>query len=194
MKRILYSFIFLIIIISPDSFPQSFESGAFGAPVIRYTSIAGQNSLILGGRFGWIINKSIVLGGGFYGLTSVVHTGYKDIPSGQNVMLGFNFGGLELEYIFFPDAAVHFSLDMLMAGGGTYYSVADLNIPHGSYFSQDLLVWEPSINLEFNLLSWFHSDVSFSYRMITSYPANYGIRKEDLAGPSFGLEFKFGKY
>ncbi len=194
MKRIFYSAFLIILLFNPKLFSQSFESSAFGAPVFKYTSIAGQNALIIGGRFGWIINKSIVLGGGFYGLASRVNTGYLDAKSGQNVMLGLNFGGLELEYIIFPESFVHGSVGMLLAGGGTYYSVENTNVPHGSYFSQDLLLWEPSINIEFNVLPWLHTDINISYRIITSYPENYNISRNDLAGTSVGLSFKFGKY
>ena len=194
MKRILFPAILIFLIFNSKIFSQSFESSAFGAPVFMYTSIAGQRSLIVGGRFGWIINKRIVLGGGFYGLASRVRTDYKDVPSGQNVMLGFNYGGLELEYIFFPESFIHGSVNMLLAGGGAYFSVENTNVLHGSYFSQDLLLWEPSINIEFNVMYWLHTDLTFSYRIITSYPENYGINSGDLAGPSFGLAFKFGKY
>ncbi len=194
MKRIIYSAILFFFLLNSKISAQGFESSAFGAPVLRYTSLAGQSAFIAGGRFGWIINKSIVLGGGLYGLISNVSTGYKDNPSGQNVMLGMNFGGLELEYIFFPESFIHGSIDMLFAGGGTYYSVQNTNVPHSSYFSQDLLLWEPSINIEINVLPWLHTDLNYSYRIITSYPANYNISTRDLEGSSIGLVLKFGKY
>ena len=194
MKIKICSVALLLLLITSGSSAQGFESSAFGAPVIRYTSLIGQNSIILGGKFGWVINKSIVLGGGFYGLASEVRTNYKDALSGQSLALGFNFGGLEFEYIFLPGSAVHGSIGMLFAGGGLYFSVPDKSVPHNSYFSQDLLVWEPSLNIEFNTLSWLHTDLNFSYRIISSFRENYGIAKKDLTGPSVGIIFKLGAY
>ena len=194
MKIKIYSVLLLLILAAPFSLSQNFESGTFGSPVFKYTSILKQNSLIIGGRFGWVINKSFVLGGGFYGLTGSVRTNYIDKKSGQNVRMGFNFGGLELEYISFSGKPVHVSIDMLFAGGGLYFSVADKSVPHNSYFSQDLLVWEPSINLEINTLSWLKTDLNFSYRMITSFKGSYGITKEDLTGPAVGIAFKLGSF
>lgn len=194
MKIKIYSVLLFLILTAPVVLPQKIENGAFGSPVIRYTSLLNQSSVIAGGRFGWVINKSIVLGGGFYGLVNNVNAGFKDKLSGQDVIMGFNFGGLELEYIFFPQSDVHFSVDMLFAGGGLYFSVADKNIPHDSYFSQDLLVWEPSINLEINTLSWLKTDLNFSYRIISSFKENYGVRKSELTGPAFGIAFKLGSF
>ena len=169
--------------------------GAFGAPVIKYTSIYNQNALILGGRFGLVINESIVIGGGFYGNINGIHTDYIDTPSGQKVMLNMNYGGLEFEYILFPHSTIHGSIGILLAGGGLYFGVSDKSVPHNSYSKLDLLVYEPSVNIELNSLSWLHIDLNISYRIITSYNhAVYGIDKNDLTGSSVGLIFKFGGY
>ncbi len=173
---------------------QDNNNSAFGAPVIKYTSLVGQDAVMLGGRFGWMIDKSIVLGGGIYSLVSNVKTNFIDPISGQNVILGLNCGGLEFEYIFFSDEPVHGSIDMLFAGGGVTYSVENKNVPHTSYFSQNLLVWEPQINIEFKIVDWFHLATGVSYRLISSYNGYFGITSNDLKGLTGLLTFKFGKY
>jgi hypothetical protein len=194
IKPILFFFLFGIVLCSEPLFPQQNDGGAFGAPVIKFTSIGGQNATLVGGRFGWVIDESIVLGGGFYGLTSKVKTNVIDPVSGQDVLLGFNCGGLELEYIFLSDSKIHASLDMFFAGGGLTYSVHDKSVAHTNYYSQDLLLWEPQANIEFEITDWFHLDAGVSYRIITSYDIMYGISKDDLKGISALLTFKFGRY
>lgn len=183
-----------VLLYSPFSFSQHFESDAFGAPVFKFTSLKGQGALIIGGRGGWMINKSIVLGGGLYALVSNVKSGIVDPKSNQDVLMGLNYGGLEFEYIFLSEAFVHASLDMLFAGGGVTFSVPNKNIPHTNYFSQDLLVWEPEVNLELKIVKWFHLAAGVSYRIITSYGVNYGVSKDDLKGLNGVLTFKFGTY
>jgi hypothetical protein len=169
--------------------------GTFGAPSVKYTSISNQNALILGGRFGLVINESIVIGGGFYGTISGINTRFTDEPSRQKVMLNMNYGGLEFEYILFPHSPIHGSIEILLAGGGLYFGVSDNSVPHKSYSKLDLLVYEPSVNIEFNSLNWLHINLNISYRIITSYNhAAYGISKDDLTGPSVGLIFKLGSY
>ena len=103
-----------LLLVTTKSYSQQNDNSAFGAPVIKFTSLVGQSAVLVGGRFGWVINKSIVLGGGIYGLINTVNTNVTDPISGQNVMLGFNCGGLEFEYIFFHDEPIHASFDMLV--------------------------------------------------------------------------------
>lgn len=177
-----------------NSFAQTAGNSAFGAPVIKFTSLNNQNAVILGGKFGWMINRSIVLGGGIYALSGNVKTGIIDPVSKQDAMLGLTYGGLEFEYVILADEPVHASIDMLFAGGGVTYEVPDRNVPHTSYFSQNLLVWEPEFNLEFKVINWLHIDTGISYRMISSYDSYYGISKNELRGINGVLTFKFGKY
>ena len=40
------------------------ESGGFGAPVWKITQINGETAMLTGGRGGWIINHTFVIGGG----------------------------------------------------------------------------------------------------------------------------------
>jgi hypothetical protein len=193
MKIFFRIFLFLGLISFPLSAQNKFD--AFGAAAVKFTSLSNQSVLILGGKFGLVINKSIILGGGFYGLINNVSANYIDAPSGQQVIMNLNYGGLELEYIFFPDSKVHGSLEILLAGGGVYFEVPDKSIPHNSYSKDNFLLYEPSVNIEFNAVTWLHIDLSFSYLIITSYDAvNYGIDKNDLNGATVGLVFKFGSY
>jgi|YelNatPaOPRAMG01_1025707.scaffolds.fasta_scaffold00220_44 hypothetical protein len=195
---LLFSFICTALMVK-SIFSQQLDGGAFGAPVAKFGSIAGQSAIFAGGRFGWVIDSSIVLGGGIYALTSRVKTNITDPISGQNVMLGFNCGGVELEYIFFARSNVHFSVDMLFAGAGTTYSVINKDVSHSNYFSQNLLLWEPQLNIEFNVLYWFHIDTGVSFRICTSpgtetFYHTGGISLKDLSGASGLVTFKFGSF
>jgi hypothetical protein len=189
------SSIFFIIFLSGISSNLSAQNkyGAFGAPVIKYTSISNRNALILGVKFGLAINESIVIGGGFYGTIKDINI--KDKASGEKVILNMNYGGLEMEYLLFPHSLIHGSLGILLAGGGLYFGASDKSATNSSYPKLDLLLYEPSVNIEFNTLSWMHIDLNISYRIITSYDyVFYGISKDDLTGPSVGLIFKLGSY
>ncbi len=193
MKTFL-GFIFIICFSSTTMFPQN-KYSAFGAPAIKITSLSGHTALVIGGKFGFVINENIVIGGGFYGLISNVHTDYIDIPSGQNVMINLNYGGLELEYIFFSRFLIHGSIELLLAGGGVYFDISDKSVPHNNYSKVNFLVYEPSLNIEYNTLSWLRIDLNLSYRIITSYELeNYGVSQKDLNGLTAGLIFKFGSY
>jgi hypothetical protein len=172
---------------------QQFKGGAFGAPEIKITKLVDQSALLVGGRLGWIINKHFVLGGGFYSLVSNINTGMTDVE-GKSYYLGFSYGGLELEYVFLPDNKFNFSADMLFAGGGVSYSVKNKNAEDSYDLTQDLLVWEPSLNFELKTLSWMHVDFGLSYRFISQFDKFYNTSKSDLQGFNFLLILKFGEY
>ena len=194
MKTFL-GFIFIIYFSGFNTISAQNKYTAFGAPSIKYASLLNQSALILGGKFGLIINENIVIGGGFYGIINDVHTGFIDVPSGQNVVMNFNYGGLELEYIFFPGSLIHGSLELLLAGGGVYYDVSDKSLPHNNYAKVNFLVYEPSFNIEYNAVNWLRIVLNISYRIITSYDfENYGVSQKDLNGLTAGLILKLGSY
>ena len=49
-------------------------SGGFGAPVVKFTEITGDPAVLVGGRGGWIVNHTFVLGAGGYGLVTMHKT------------------------------------------------------------------------------------------------------------------------
>lgn len=52
-------------------------SGGFGGPATAFTTIHGDFAILVGGRGGWIVNHSFVLGGAGYGLaTPDIRTGF----------------------------------------------------------------------------------------------------------------------
>lgn len=182
---------FIILIFSTNSFSQDFESGAFAAPVLKYTKLIDQSSLIIGVRAGWILNKHLVLGAGYYVLTNGVKTSYHDNESNQSILMNFNYGGLEFEYLLLNDNRFNLSLEMLLGSGGQNYYVENENKNFGT---ASLLVWEPQLNMEIKLYDWLHADAGISYRLISSNYILYGVTRNNLQGVNILLAFKFGKY
>lgn len=182
------------LIITNLSYAQNEGEGAFGAASLKITKMLGQNAAILGGRFGWVIDSQFVLGGGVYALVGGVNANFTDPVSREEVKLNFNYGGLQLEYIFLSQSIVHGTIDLLIAGAGTYYSIPDQSKAHTSYFTQSFTVYEPEINIEFNLTKWLHLDASGSYRIVTGFDNFQNIDANDIAGLSGALTFKLGSY
>lgn len=206
MKTFL-STIILTFIISCAAFAQEetllqkdkITHGGFGGPVVKYTQIKGDPAVLVGGRGGWIINHSFIIGGGGYGLVNNIDANNPFINYywGVRPYLNFGYGGLELEYIIQSDRLIHYSVCTLIGGGGVSYRRSliednnwddDWSSPNDAFF-----VFEPSFNVEVNIISFMRVNAGVSYRFISG--ANFDdLRNSDLAGPSVMLTFKFGKF
>lgn len=191
MIKYFYIVFLLVVLLTASASAQNFESGAFIAPVFKYTRLINQSAFVTGIKAGWIINKKFVLGAGYYVSTSNVKTPYVDEQNNQNVMMNFNYGGLEFEYLLLNDGRFNLSLDMLLAGGGEEFYIRDKSKNYGS---ANLLVWEPQLNLEIKLYSWLHADAGVSYRKVSNNYVLYNVSKNDLQGLNILLTFKIGKY
>ena len=85
------------------------DHGGYGALVVKVTGINGETAILVGGRGGWIINHTFVLGGGGYGLVNNLRPddpGSFLFPDGET-LLNFGYGGLELAYIINSDKLIH---------------------------------------------------------------------------------------
>ena len=188
---------FLVTVFTFSAFAQEatlingeIESGGFGGPVLKVTSINGENAVMVGGRGGWIINHTFVLGGGGYGLVTEVKAKTPDAPR-QFMEMGY--GGLEIEYITASNDLLHLSLGLLVGGGGVGYKYGDNNDYMGSHDKKSFFILEPCVNANLNVTRSFRIAAGVSYRYVSGLKSNV-TTNADLSGPSAVLTFKFGSF
>jgi hypothetical protein len=172
------------------------QQGAYIAPVLKYTTINGQGSNLLGIKGGWVINNSIVIGAEYYALNTNVAQNWIDPFSGVSTSIKFSTGGLNFEYIFIHENIISASAEMFMGGAG-------INLQPSAYYGADFLVWEPQLNVTVNL-KWFHLSFGLSYRTTSALdiyhidgsgnfpPLDFPIK--NLRGWTGNISFVFGKY
>ncbi len=181
-------------------FSGDLSHGGFGGPVVKFSQVNGENSVLVGGRGGWIINHSFIIGGGGCGLVNKIKVPSVYDENGNQADLVFGYGGLELEYIGRPNNLVHYSMYVLLGGGGISNSVYEKD--HDGYKDHDHynnidsdVVWvvEPALNVTLNVTSFFRISAGAGYRYVTG--ANLaGTSNSDLSNTSFNLSFRFGKF
>lgn len=166
--------------------------GGFAGPVVKFTEIDGQFGVLVGGRGGWIINDSFVIGAGGYGLANEDQfDDYIDVR-GDALRLIMGYGGLELEYINQPHEIAHVSLAVLVGAGGTVW---EANRSHRDR-DEDIdafFITEPALNVMLNVSEHFRIGFGASYRFVEDVELP-GLRAEDISGPAGVLTFKFGGF
>lgn len=167
------------------------ESGGFGGPVLKIGSFNGEAALLMGGRGGWIINHSFIIGGGGYGLVNDVKAKVPG-PYGERY-LNFGYGGLELEYISEPNRLINFSIQTLIGAGGLSWRDPDIRIDMHNNNGDTFFIVEPGINATLNVTTCFRISGGVSYRYISGVQAP-ASSNADLSGPSGVLTFRFGKF
>ena len=166
------------------------ESGGYGGPVLQVTQINKQTAVLVGGVGGWIINHTIVLGGGGYGLVTDVTAKYPD-PFYGSQYLTVGYGGLYLEYIASSDEVIHLSVGALIGAGNVGYKNQEMFSMNRSM--DNFFVLEPNIQINLNVTQFFRISAGANYRWVT------GVRNDitsdaDLSGPSGMLMLRFGMF
>ncbi|MDR3668916.1 MAG: hypothetical protein P4L35_18965 [Ignavibacteriaceae bacterium] len=194
MYKYLLALFILFIISSPFIKPQQ---GAYIAPVIKFSTINGQSSNLLGVKGGWIINNTFVIGAEYYALNSNVTQSWVDPYSGILPDIKFSTGGLNFEYIFIHQKILSASAEMFMGGAG-------INLQPSPYYGGDFLVWEPQLNANINLNEWSHLSFGVSYRTTSALdiyhidgagnlpPLDFPIK--NLRGWTGNISFVLGMY
>jgi len=173
----------------------SIDHGGFGGPVVKLTQINGEFGVLVGGRGGWIINHTFVIGGGGYGLANNIELdglGFKN-------RLNLGYGGFEMEYILNSDALLHLSVQLLLGGGSVTYS--RWNSAEEGWWDWDkhefpantFFIAEPGVNLMVNIAKFFRLGFGGSYRFISGIESDF-VTNNDIAGFSGVITFKFGSF
>ncbi|HAN18013.1 MAG: hypothetical protein A2X13_10115 [Bacteroidetes bacterium GWC2_33_15] len=183
-------------------------SGVFISPELKGTIIndgSGKDGygFLMGGRMGIIFNDKFSIGLGGYGLTTEHIVDLTDNPAiNDNAKIGFGYGGLVLEYTLFGNKAFHFTIPVLVGGGGVSlykdiiidednFTWDDFN----TYESSAFFVVEPGINLELNLTKFMRFDLGASYRMVQFSEMDYLDNSNDeLSNLAVNASLKFGLF
>lgn len=175
-----------------------YSSGGYGALMVKYRTIADQESVWSGGRGGWIVNHNFVFGGGGYGLCNqptVAKLSFED------VRVAGGYGGLFFEYIFFPKRTVHFSTGVMAGAGGFAFYTGGASDWEDDWEDGDYntltsgvaFVANPWVSVDINVLPFMRIGIEGDYMIYEG--VNYGaIRDKDMGGPSIGMTFKFGRF
>lgn len=178
-------------------FEGDIDNGGFGGPVVKFTQVKGNFGVIVGGYGGWLINHQFLIGGGGYGLANDILAdqqvtdifGYTERPK-----LNFGYGGLMLEYYHNPMRLIHFSVSLLVGGGGISYREGFfMEHSSGDNTPDAFFVLEPGISGELNVAKFFKIGLGASYRWASGVNM-VGIKNSDLSNFSVNLALKFGKF
>ncbi len=169
---------------------EEFISGGFGGPELRVGPVLGTTGVFVGGRGGWLINHTFVIGGGGYGLVNDVKV--NNVMFGnEQAYLNFGYGGLHLEYIGNPNKLIHYSIQALVGGGGVEYR-RRMGGSEGD-MSDGVFVLEPGLSAELNVSPFFRIGAGVSYRYVSGVQT-LGLTDKDLSGANGFLTLKFGTF
>ena len=188
-------------------FSKNRSNGGYGAFTMSYSNIGGYDALVTGGRGAFIFDHSLALGFGGYGFVNNLDYNSYHNENDSRLSLAGGYGGFLIEPIIAGKSPVHVSFPILIGGGGVtlvdMYSWDYWGGPyHGYEYAYDaFFVFEPAVELEFNLARWFRMAAAVSYRYTSDIelyrvdselPQQYG--KDALRGFNYGVTFKFGKF
>jgi len=164
------------------------DHGGYGGPVLKGIQIGNETGLMVGGRGGWIINHTFVLGGGGYGLVTEI-----DAPGDSLLNLGY--GGLTLGLVLKSDELIHLTVGSMFGAGGIGLRSKDgIDIDEGvrSEHNEFFLI-EPEVTAELNITPFFRISGGVSYQYFNGIDA-FGFTDDDFSGFAADIQFKFGSF
>lgn len=177
-----------------DRTPHDEASGGghFGAPVVKYAVIRDQGEIMLGGRGGWYVTPSLVLGGGLYGGITGVDAPEGAVPDAPGRLdIRFASFGFDLEYAAHPEAPTHLTLDAFFGGAADRYVRDGTDEQHGE--TDFMFLFEPAVGVERRLADWVHVNLAVSYRLVSGVE-QAGLENSDFNGAGVALAIKFGQF
>jgi hypothetical protein len=169
---------------------SEFHSGGYGGPEVRIGPMLGTSGVFVGGRGGWVINHTFMIGGGGYGLVNDVRV--KDITiGGQPAYLGFGYGGMCLEFTGNSEKLIHYTIGVMIGGGGVEYRDSLYNFKDHNWDA--VFVLEPSLGVEMNVTNFFRLGLGASYRYVSGVNT-FGLTNKELSDATGTITLKFGTF
>jgi hypothetical protein len=168
--------------------------GGYGGISLQCTRILDTDGLLVGGEGAFLIDHRLAIGGGGYGLTTIVRG--PDAPGGARTRLHFGYGGGVIRYHFFTRNLVYLSAGALIGAGGVTFSDYDdeneeWEIDERPHQANGFFVCEPQLAAQMNITRWMRVGLHGSYRIVSGADIR-GLHDADFRGPSVGGTVQFG--
>ncbi|PZX19147.1 hypothetical protein LX69_00814 [Breznakibacter xylanolyticus] len=189
--------------------PNISSIGGYGALNVGYTKINKLDAVQIGGRGMVVLNHSLALGLGGNG---VISRPVYDVNLKEDFEFAGGYGGFIIEPILGSMQPIHVSFPILIGGGGIGYLKHwgdyedDHNYENYDEDSYAFFVFEPGVELEFNVVKFMRFAINGSYRLTSDIDLNYKKTRDasfadtDIApgnllnGFNVGITMKFGKF
>jgi len=198
------------LLFHPKKDGQKMANGVYGGFNVGWTQIEGKSAVIIGGRAAWIANHHFALGLAGNGFFNDFYNGGDESP--ESYFLSGGYGGLLIEPIVAPMSPVHVSFPVILGMGGVTASPYGSDYyHHGGYYydsyyydTDAFFVFQPGVELEFNIVKFFRVAVGASYRLTDGVNLQYkyldnnnkeqviNIDNTALNGFNAAITFKFG--
>ncbi|HNX22615.1 MAG TPA: caspase family protein [Spirochaetota bacterium] len=169
------------------------EHGGYLAVINQASKINGNWSDLVGGKVAWIINHSFSLGAGGYGL--VYPTDRQEFTgapyNGIDSEINFGFGGILVEYFFWPDSIFTLAPGIMVGGGALQYYPGDDNDDEHTNPTDSFFVVTPELNIYINVTEYVRIGAGVSYRMVKGIDQK-DFSDSDISGFSFSLAAAVG--
>lgn len=173
------------------------KHGGFGALSIKVGKLQDAWYGMLGFRFGWIINNNFSLGAAYYDMArnlthyDVYAPDAVQPPNNNNYyILDTNLGGLDLEYLLFPEKQIHFGFNLLMGIAHIRYLEP---VHFGAVVDDRHLFIEPTLNVSLNVSDHIKVIWGFSYRSADGVKAE-GLTDDSVSGLMITGSFAVGLF
>ncbi len=173
-------------------FSKGRNNGGYGALSFEYTQIDGKDAFLMGARGSWIIDHSFAIGFGGKGfINDVNYDNWRYNNLDYNLAGGY--GGLYLEPILAPRLPVHISFPVLFGVGAVAQVEDHHDWTYDNSKSDAFLVFEPAVELEFNMTRHLRLAGTIGYRF-TSKIDMVNTNSDVMEGANIGLILKFGRF
>ena len=165
--------------------------GAFGGPILEFSSINGQLVADVGGGAALILDEFFI---GGYGMgTDYPEVIFETEIDGElteiDADIDFGHGGLWFGYVRDIERKMHL-YSSLKVGWGR----ADLEHDIADLPSDRLFVLTPEIGIELNMTKFFRVGLTGGYRIVNGVSRLPGLDNQDFSSPTVGITFRFGGF
>lgn len=160
--------------------------GGYGALGVRVGQFKGDVAAYAGAQGGVILNHTLVLGVGGWGLVPSASV----TDDGWSRRVNFGYGGFLVEYVPSWRKMLHFDASVVIGGGGLSYTA-----PYAWEYGvvDAVFVVEPTVGVEVNVTQYFRLALGVGYRYVADTELE-GLTDGDLRGFSGAAAFKFGVF
>jgi hypothetical protein len=189
------------------------QSGGYLSISTQYKAIDGEESLVIGGRIGWLINHCFTIGLGGYGFfsnpktdTFLINT-ITDLDPNDEFGYSGGWGGVFFEPVFFPRFPVHVAVPVMIGAGGVGYSSWNGNDYDESdswdNYQQDnqgFFIVNPGVEIELNMMKFLRLNFGAYYQWTSDIDLTYRENFAPIAGNdllrgfSYGMTIKVGYF